>query len=194
MLTAFLLGTTIGLIAVVPPGPVAVALVDIAASRGRRSGVHGGLGVVGGDVTAGAAALSVIALGTRLPEAFFTTTQVVSAGALVAIGIGLITRPDVGQRLTARIGDPFRAMFTITALTPSVFSAWVALFTAMPFANDLLRLVVFASGALASSLLWHVTLGGTSGSMATWITTERRTRLARAGGVAMLGVAAWSLI
>lgn len=194
MITTFLLGTAIGLIAVMAPGPVAVALVDIGASRGRRSGVHAGLGVAGGDTAAGVGALLVIALGTRMPEAFFAATQVVSASALIVIGTGLITRPDIGHRMTARIGNPFRTMFAITMLTPTVFSAWVAIFAAMPFAHDLLRLVVFATGALASSLLWHLTLGGVSGSMAAQITSGRRTTLARIGGVAMLAVAAWSLL
>lgn len=189
----FLLGTAIGLIAVMAPGPVSVALVDIGASRGRRSGVHAGLGVAGGDMAAGAAALSIIGLGTRMPGEFFAATQTLSAGALIAIGAGLISRPEIGQRMTARIGNPFRTMFAVTALTPSVFSAWIALFTAMPFAHDLFRLIVFASGALTSSCLWHLTLGGASGSMAARITPRQRVVLARSGGVAMLAVAAWSL-
>ena len=193
MTTSFFLGAAIGLVAVMTPGPVSVALIDIGASRGRSSGVHAGLGVASGDLIACAMALAVVGLGSSLPSAFFTTTRVVSSMALVVIGGSLLRRPDIGHGLVERIQDPFRSMLTVTALTPSVFGAWVALFTAMPFADDPAQLSLFALGSVASSVGWHLALGGASGALASMVTARRRVALARLGGSAMLGVAAWTV-
>ncbi len=194
MINSFLLGTAIGLLAVMIPGPVSVALVDLGASRGRTSGVHAGLGVAGGDLFAGTSALAVVGLGTTLPSAFFTATQAFSSGTLLIIGVGLLGRPDLGQDMVGRIKNPFRSMFAITALAPSVFGAWVALFNAMPFAQDLPRLAAFAGGGIAASVAWHLALGSTAGSMSSAITAARRVVLARLGGMAMLAVAAWTIL
>lgn len=193
MLNSFLLGTVIGLLAVMTPGPVSMALVDLGAARGRSSGVQAGLGVAGGDLFAGTSALAVVGLGTALPSAFFTATQAFSSGALIIIGMGLLGRPDLGHDIVGRIKNPFRSMFAITALAPSVFGAWIALFTAMPFAHDLPRLAAFAGGGIMSSVGWHLVLGGAAGSVSSAITVARRTAFARIGGLAMLGVAAWTL-
>jgi len=192
MSTSFLLGAVIGLVAVMTPGPVSVALVDIGASRGRSSGIHAGLGVAGGDLIACVMALVVVAVGSGLPASFFAATQLLSTTALVVIGGGLISRPDLGHDMVRRIKNPFRSMLALTALTPSVFGAWVALFTAMPFARNLAQLTAFAAGGIVSSVGWHLALGGASGALATLVTARRRVFLARIGGIAMLGVAAWT--
>lgn len=194
MINSFVLGTAIGLLAVIIPGPVSVALVDLGVSRGRTSGVHAGLGVAGGDFFASIFALAIVGLGTTLPSAFFTATQAFSTVVLVVIGVGLLGRPDLGQEMVGRIKNPFRSMLTITALAPSVFGAWVALFSAMPFAQDLPRLAAFACGGVTSSVVWHLVLGGAAGSMSSAITAARRITFARLGGVSMLGFAAWTVL
>ncbi len=194
MINSFLLGTAIGLLAVMTPGPVSVALVDLGVSRGRTSGVHAGLGVAGGDIFAGTSALAVVGLGTTLPSAFFIATQAFSSGVLLIIGVGLLSRPDLGQNMVERIKNPFRSMFAITALAPSVFGAWVALFSAMPFAKDLPRLAAFAGGGITSSVVWHLVLGSAAGYMSSAITAARRVIFARLGGMAMLGFAAWTTL
>ena len=159
MSTSFVLGAAIGLVAVMTPGPVAVTIIDIGATRGRTSGLYAGLGVVGGDTIAALAALGFVIAGSSLPGAFFTMTQVVSVTVLVVVGAGLIGRPQAGHDLVSRIRRPFRSMFALTALTPSVFGAWMALFSAVPFAGDPAELSMFALGGLVASLGWHVTLG-----------------------------------
>lgn len=193
MPTSFLLGAAIGLVAVMTPGPVSVTIVDIGASRGRTSGLHAGLGVAGGDSIASAAALGLVIAGTSLPTVFFTATQLLSALVLVVVGAGLVSRPDIGHELVGRVQRPFRSMLALTALTPSVFGAWIALFNAMPFADDPIQLAWFALGGLVASFGWHLALGGAAGSMARLVTPRRRAGLARLGGFSMFAVAGWSV-
>jgi threonine/homoserine/homoserine lactone efflux protein len=193
MFATLLLGVSIGLVAVMSPGPVTIALVEVGASRGRASGLRAGLGVAGGEVVVCVLALAVVVAGAVLPRSLFTATQLVSSFLLLAIGAGLLIRPTIGHELVKRMGNPFRSMFALTALTPSVLGAWIAIFAAMPFADDPTRLAVFGTGGLVVSFVYHISLGGAAGIMGSALTDERRLVLARVGGMAMCGFATWTL-
>lgn len=192
MLEALLLGLGLGLLAVVSPGPITLALVEIGSSRGRRPGLSAGLGVASADILMSMLALLLVVAGAGLPSSVLSGTSLLSSIFLVTVGIGMAMRPDLGRSLVGQFTHPFRAMFTTTALNPSVFGAWVAIYSAMPFSHDPDRLLVFGGGGIAVSLVWHVLLGGASGTLGSALTDQRRTSLARTGGVAMLAFATWT--
>lgn len=194
MFEALLIGLGVGLIAVMSPGPVTLALVEIGSSRGRGPGLRAGAGVAGADVLMCCLALLLVLAGADLPPSILGITHLLSAGFLVTVGVGLLTRPDLGRALVGHMTNPFRAMFATTALNPAVFGAWVAIFTAMPFSQDIDRLVICGAGGIGVSVLWHVCLGGAAGTIGNTLTDQRRTTLARIGGVAMLAFAAWALV
>lgn len=193
MFETLLLGAGVGLIAVLAPGPVTLALVEIGASRGRRSGARAGLGVAGAELVVSSLALILVLAGAGLPGSALDATQLVSSIFLMTIGAGLLARPGLSRSLVGHFVKPFRSMFAITALNPSVFGAWVALFVAMPFSQDVGRLILFAIGGVSVSVLWHITLGTAAASLSTALSDRNRAGLGRVGGLAMLTFAGWTL-
>jgi len=194
MLEALLLGLGVGLLAVASPGPITLALVEIGSSSGRGPGLRAGAGVAGADILMSSLALLLVVAGAGLPSSVLSGTSLLSSAFLITVGVGLLTRPALGRSLVGQLTHPFRTMFATTALNPSVFGAWVAIFTAMPFSHDAIRLLVFAVAGVAVSVFWHIGLGGTSGTLGTTLTDARRTGLARCGGLGMLAFAAWTLL
>lgn len=194
MIEALLLGLSVGLLAVMSPGPITLALVEIGSSRGRGPGLRAGAGVAGADVLMSALALGLVLAGAGLPPSVLSGAQVLSSLFLVTVGIGLLTRPDVARSLVGQLTHPCRSMFATTALNPAVFGAWVAIFTAMPFSQDAERLLIFGGGGIVVSILWHIGLGGAAGSLGAALTEGRRTSLARIGGIGMLAFATWAML
>ncbi len=194
MFEALLLGLGVGLLAVMSPGPVTLALLEIGSSRGRGPGLRAGAGVAGADLLVSSLALAVVLAGAGMPQSILSGAHLLSSAFLIAVGVGLLTRPDLGRSLVGQLTHPFRSMFTTTALNPAVFGAWIAIFTAMPFSHDAARLLTFGAGGFVVSLLWHIGLGGAAGTLGTALNDDRRTSLARTGGVAMLALAAWTLL
>lgn len=165
-----LLGMGIGLVTLIPPGPVTLTLIELGTARGRRTGVRAGFAVAAGDVLVGFAAVATLALTTSLPPAALAVFQGASVMILVGLGLTLVFRPAAVQAAAASIVHPARSMFAICTLTPSVFGAWVALLGAMPFARNTRALVVFTCGVIAASMLWHLALGGAAGTLGSRLT------------------------
>lgn len=189
-----LLGGFIGLLSLLPPGPVNVTLVEVGAAHGRRNGVRAGLGVASGEALLAAAAVALIAAGANLPGVVFTSVQLVSGLTLAMMGLALIAKPHVGAELAVRLSRPFTSMFAISVLTPSVFGAWLALLAAMPFADNSRELSIFCAGAIIASVLWHAFLGGAAGTIAPLLRPVVRIVVTRAGGVAMTTFGLWSVL
>lgn len=194
MFEALLLGLGVGVIAVASPGPISLALVEIGSSSGRGPGIRAGAGVAGADTLMNVLALLLVVAGSGLPASVLSGTSLLSSLFLVTVGLGLLTRPALGRSMVSQLTHPFRTMFATTALNPSVFGAWVAIFTAMPFSHDAIRLVVFAGAGIVVSVFWHIGLGGASGTLGRSLTDVRRTALARCGGIGMLAFAGWTLL
>lgn len=194
MFEALLLGLGVGLLAVASPGPISLALVEIGSSSGRGPGIRAGAGVAGADSLMSLLALVLVMAGAGLPTVVLSGTSILSTAFLATVGLGLVVRPTLGHSLVGQLAHPFRTMFATTVLNPSVFGAWVAIFTAMPFNNDLGKLTTFGAAGIGVSVLWHIGLGGASGRLGTALTDQRRTVLARCGGIAMLSLAAWTVL
>ena len=183
-----LLGFGLGLLFVLPPGPLAVTLVEVGVSQGRLVGARSGAGIAVGDLTVGAAAGAVVVSGGALPAAAFETIQLVSAGVLIALGAFMVIRPGAVESVAHAIHRPGRAFFALTVLTPTVFGAWIAMIAALPFADDLSAIATFVVGAGAASAIYHVALGSAAGRFGGHLSGRPMQHVARAGGMLFAGL------
>jgi len=185
-----LLGVGIGLLTLVPPGPISLALVQVGTRHGRQPALRGALGVASGDMVLGVAAVLIVGMGAALPARFFSASQIGAALLLVAIGLAMLIRPDAASSSIDRIQRPGRAMFLLTSVTPTALGAWIALLAAMPFATEPAQLALFAIGVVVASFVWHPMLGLGAARVGSRLTPHGQKRLSQAGGVAMAAVGA----
>ena len=185
-----LLGVGIGLLTLIPPGPVTLTLIQVGARLGHRPAMRGAFGVVSGDTVLGIAAVLIVGMGAALPPAVFITSQILAALLLIAIGIILTVKPTVATSSVDRIRRPGRTLFFLTSFTPTALGAWVALLAAMPFAADSRQLILFATGVMIASLLWHPALGTIASTLGARLTDQGQLRLSQAGGVTMAVIGA----
>lgn len=193
VLHTLFLGFSIGLVAVIPPGPVALSLVEVGAQQGRRGGLWGGVGIAGGDAVVASTAAVLVLFGGALPDRFFSATQVVSGLVVVALGLLVALQPDVTHGFARSITRPGRAFFLLTALTPSVFGAWLAMIAAMPFAREPVPVAAFVAGGMAASLGYHLLLGAGAGGIGHRLSPRTLVLASRLGGTAMVGFGLWTL-
>ncbi len=180
-----LLGVGIGLLTLIPPGPVSLTLVQVGARLGHRSALRGALGIASGDVVLGITAVAIVGVGAALPTSVFAAAQAVAAAMLIAIGVVLLARPAAVAASIDRIRRPGRTLFLLTSLTPTALGAWIALLAAMPFAGDSRQLGFFALGVVVASCLWHPMLGALASTVGARLSDRGQLRLSRVGGIAM---------
>ncbi len=186
-----LLGFALGLLSILAPGPVTLTLFEVGVAQGRHRGTQGGLGIAAGDAVAALAAATLVLAGSALPTPLFAAVGLASSAALVALGLGMALRPAAVRALALGVRHPARALFLLTALTPSVLGAWVAVIGAMPFAHDRGAVAVFTLGGILASVTWHPLLGATAGTVGSRLDPATLALLTRVGGAALaaLGVA-----
>lgn len=182
------LGFGLGLLFVIPPGPIAVTLVEVGVGQGRAAGARSGIGIAAGDMAAGAAAGLVVASGGVLPAGVFHWAQVVSAIVLVALGVAMFVKPSAVESFADAIQRPGRTFFLLTSLTPTVFGSWLAIIAALPFADHLPSTALFLLGAGGASAIYHVALGSAAGAFGHHVSSLVMTKVARAGGLAFAGL------
>lgn len=187
------LGIAVGLVAVVPPGPISMLLVEVGVAQGRGRGARGGLGIALGELVVVVLALTAVGAGAALPASLFGAVRVASAGLILTFGVLLMARPEVCRQTAGSIRRPLRTMFLITALTPTVFGSWIAILTAMPFAAERAMLWTFAAAAVVASTCWHVGLGVVAGAVRGRLDPATMVRVSRAGGAAMVAFGGWAV-
>jgi len=180
-----LLGLGVGMLSLIAPGPINLALVQVGAHKGRRTALHSAAGVMGGDSLLGVVAVLLLAVGAGLPPAVFSSAQILAACMLIGIGVLLALRPGATSASIDRIQRPARAFFLLTSLTPTALAGWVAMLAAMPFAHDTSQIGRFTIGVLIASYIWHPTLGLTASAIGSRLTMKGQLLLSRAGGVGM---------
>ncbi|MEM9465542.1 MAG: LysE family transporter [Actinomycetota bacterium] len=181
-LGVLLLGFALGFLFVIPPGPLAVTLVEVGVTQGRGAGARSGAGIAAGDLAVGSAAGVVVVFGGALPDGAFAAVQIVSAAVLIALGVAMILRPTAVEAVAGAIHRPGRAFFALTVLTPTVFGAWVAIIAALPFTDDLSAIGTFVVGVGLASALYHVALGSAAGAFGRHLHGAAMNRIAQAGG------------
>lgn len=183
-----LLGFALGFLFVIPPGPLAVTLVEVGVAQGRIAGARSGFGIAAGDLAVGSAAGLLVVSGGALPAGWFETVQIVSALVLIALGLAMLLRPTAVEAVAGAIQRPARAFFVLTVLTPTVFGAWIAIIAALPFADDLTAIGTFVIGAGVASALYHVALGSAAGEFGRYLSGAMMARVARTGGLLFAGL------
>lgn len=184
-----LLGVGIGLLTIIPPGPVSLTLVQVGARLGHQPALRGALGVAAGDFVLAAISVLIVGAGTALPPLTFAITQSIAAAVLALLGIVLLLRPSAAGDSIGRIQRPGRTLFAITSLTPSALGAWIALLAAMPFAHDQRQLSLFAVGVVIASFFWHPLLGAAASRLGSRLNDDGYIRLSQVGGAIMVALA-----
>ncbi|MEM7143076.1 MAG: LysE family transporter [Actinomycetota bacterium] len=183
-----LLGFVLGLLFVAPPGPVAVTLVEIGVTQGRRAGVRSAIGIAAGDVVVAAAAAILIGAGGAVSDDLMAGVRMFSSIALLGVGALLLTRPATVEAVAGSIRRPGRALFAMTVLTPTVFAAWVTMIAALPFATDAAAITGFIVGLALASMLWHGVIGALAAELGRRVHGPAMQWIARGGGVAMVAL------
>jgi threonine/homoserine/homoserine lactone efflux protein len=184
----FLLGIAIGLVTLLPPGPLGMTVVGLGTRRGRRVGVRAGLGIASADIVLGGVALLFVGAGAALPPAAFSALRAFSIVVLVAFGLLLIARASTCFELADRIGRPGRSLFALTLVSPLSIVSWIALLAAMPFSTELGALALFSVGIVTASFLWHPVLGAAAGHLGSRLNDQGARVVSRIGGSCLIGV------
>ncbi len=186
MFMLLFLGLGLGVITLVPPGPVSVTLVQVAVRRGRSSGVRAGAAVASADLVTGVAAIAVLGLGASTLPALAASMSVVAACVMAIMGCVLIGRPVGFAGLAAGIGRPASTLFALTAFNPLTLLSWIALIAAVPAADTLARQAALAAGVVLASCVWHPFLGFAAGRVGQDVDPRTTARLTRASGVILV--------
>jgi threonine/homoserine/homoserine lactone efflux protein len=184
----FLLGIAIGLVTLLPPGPLGMTVVGLGTRRGRRAGVRAGLGIASADIVLGCSALLFVGAGAALPAAAFTALRAFSIVVLVAFGLLLVVRASTCFELADRIGRPARSLFALTLVSPLSIVSWIALLAAMPFSTEPGALALFSVGIITASFLWHPVLGAAAGHLGSRLNDRGARVVSRIGGSCLIGV------
>ncbi len=188
-----LLGFTVALIVLMPPGPVAMALVEVGVTQGRSAGARGALGIASGDILASGAAATALAAGAALPPMLFSGVRVGSAVVFALFGFTLVVRPGSVKAAALSVRRPGRAFFAITSATPTVFAAWFGLLGTLPFVGDTRSVVTFLVGGVVASAAWHLLVGVTAAQLSGLLSQRILQAATRCGGAAMMVLATVSL-
>lgn len=163
----FLRGLLLSLSLSIPLGPGNLAILRAGLRHGWRGAVLTGLGTVAGDLTY--FTLSLVGAATLLSQWPGLGTALAVAGAVLLVGLGVLTLRDAWQGMmiplnpTASSSRLFLTGFAITLTNPMVIFWFAAI------ASTMLRLgipeitpstvAVFYGGFVAGSLLWVGALG-----------------------------------
>lgn len=185
-LTPMFLGFALGLLFIIPPGPVSVTLVEVGLHRNRLAGVRSALGVAAGDLVVAGVAAVVVTAGAGLPASVFAALRTGSSLILIGLGLVLLARPGTVEAVAGGLERPGRTLFLMTVLTPTVFGAWVALLASLPFAGGGGAVWFFVIGACLASALWHLGLVAAAGEIGHRLDGGAVEVMARLGGAVMI--------
>ncbi len=188
-----LLGFTVALVVLMPPGPVAMALIEVGVAQGRSAGARGALGIASGDIVASSAAAAALAAGAALPPLLFSGLRIGSAVLFATFGLLLVVKPGTIESAASTVRRPGRTFFAITSATPTVFAAWFGLLGTLPFIGDIRSVVAFLIGGVMASAMWHLTVGVTAAQLSGLLSHKILQTATRFGGAAMLALAATGL-
>jgi len=175
-------GFAISMVSLLPPGPVTMTLVGVGVSQGRSVGVRSGAGAAAGDTSAAIAAGLLVASGAALPDGVFSAIELFAAALLILVGTTMAIRPGGIARFAGSVTRPTRTFFALAAFTPTVFAAWVAIMSALPFDTTNANLASFLVGAFFASAVYHVTVGTAAGTVGPRLTDQFVATMTRASG------------
>ena len=187
-------GVVVGLASVIPLGPMSMTIIGVASHQGRLAGAHAAAGVVAGDLFAASAAVAIALAGSRLPDGMFVGLQMSALAVLVVVGLLLLIRTERLSSLANDMERPGAVLFALTALSPITVGSWLAILLASPFVAHPAQLGLFVAGIIVASGVWHPVLAMGAATVGHRLSPTVLLRLARLGGVCMIGLAAVMLL
>lgn len=180
-MTAFVAGLVVGIISLLPPGPITLSIVALGATRGSGYSTRAGIGVGVADAVVVLLCGLALAAGTALPERVYAAVRIVSLTTVAMLGIALIARTTLATGFAERVKRPVLGFSILTLSSPWVFTGWFALLAAAPFSARTDH-VTFAVGLAVASLAYHLVLGRTAGFAAERLSPRLLARATRLGG------------
>ncbi len=186
-----LVGFVTGLALVAPVGPVALTLFGLGAERGRRAALAGAGGVVLADLVSMPVALSSASALQRIDPAALDLLEVVMGVGLGAIGLFTLLAASHTRRAVAAIRRPVPTLAAMTIVNPLSMTAWAGVALALPASwRSPGTLVLFGSGLVTASAVWHTSLAVASGSFASRLGDRPRAIATRISGAVLVAVGA----
>lgn len=186
----FVRGFLVGLALVIPVGPISLTLIGVGVEKGRRAGLAGALGIAAADALFVAVTAFSAEYLIRLGTAWVRPTEIGLGVVVGVLGLVAILRAEGTRALIARVGRPAPTFLALTLSNPLSIALWAGVVLALP--ADLLTtpsLLVFGSGIVAASALWHAGLGTLASTLGRRLSERARAWSPRVAGAVMVAVA-----
>lgn len=166
LLTIFLRGILIGLLASIPLGPIGVLCIQRTLSKKHKSGFISGLGAASADTIYSAIAFFSLSVVMSFIENNMTLIKVIGGLCVVIVGVNIfLTNPAVQIRRNragkSSLWQDYISVFFITFANPAFILIFVALFAAFGLNTDSVSMangVLMIIGVFVGGSLWWFSL------------------------------------
>lgn len=166
LLTLFLRGIVIGLMASIPLGPIGVLCIQRTLSKNHRSGFVSGLGAAFADIIYASLAFFSLSVVTAFIESHMLLIKVIGGLAIMMVGARILFSNPVVQIRRNRAGktslvQDFVSVFLITLANPVYILIFIAFFAMFGMSSATLGAFDGAfvlAGVLSGASLWWFTL------------------------------------
>lgn len=162
LLTIFLRGVLIGLMASIPLGPIGVLCIQRTLSKRQKSGFISGLGAASADVIFASIAFFSLSVVMSFIDNNKILIQVLGGICVVILGVSIfLTNPAVQIRRNragkSNLWQDYISVFFITLANPAFILMFVALFATFGVSNDILGVtngVAMIIGVFFGGSIW----------------------------------------
>lgn len=166
VLTLFLRGILIGLLASIPLGPVGVLCIQRTLSRNHRSGFVSGLGAATADTVYAFIAFFSLSVVMSFIESHMTLIKVIGGLCIMVVGMKIFLSNPVVQIRRNRAGksnlvQDFISVFLITLANPVYILIFIALFATFGLSSASVGMtngLLVLAGVLTGASAWWFTL------------------------------------
>ncbi len=166
LLSLFIRGVVIGLVASIPLGPVGVLCVQRTLSKGHRSGFVSGLGAAAADTIFALAAFFSLAFVLGFIRENITLIKVVGGLCVMMVGVYVFSLNPVVQIRRNRAGrtslwQDFISLFLVTLANPAFILVFIGLFATFGFSEQTLGMglgTVMIAGVFCGAGGWWLGL------------------------------------
>ncbi|MCD8102091.1 MAG: LysE family transporter [Alistipes sp.] len=166
VVSLFIRGILIGLVASIPLGPVGVLCIQRTLSRNQRSGFVSGLGAASADMIFASIAFFSLSFVLSFIRDNMTVIKVVGGMCVMLVGVSIFMSNPVVQIRRNRAGrsnlwQDFISLFFITLANPAFILIFIALFATFGFSEQALgmgRGMVMIGGLFCGGATWWLVL------------------------------------
>ncbi len=168
LVSLFLQGILIGVLASLPVGPVNIMVIQQTISKSRLEGFFSGLGVVLSDTLYAILAGFSVAFVFQIIREYGVIFKIAVSLVLAVIGIVILFSKPEENSVAAPAGKGsylkrFLSAFILTAANPLVIFIYMALFTALGIVlslNNPVQTAIVMSGFLFGAVAWWFSITG----------------------------------